>query len=244
LSNDGKSSNLGGLAAPRLRLSKGNRKIDGSIGVWSLPAPKTCPGAGACYWYCNGFKVQKGLNGVVLISRQNNFIASLRSDFVERMVALIQSLKVTAVRVHEAGDFYNKDYIRKWEEIARKLPNVRFFAYTKSLRFMPELLRLRALPNFKLIFSYGGKLDKLINPAKDDYSRVIKTVDEVRKGEFLCPAVVLSGKANGKFCGYTCDLCLGKNDGKGKPIQVRLDLLLERRGWNGGYSQLIHSEAR
>jgi hypothetical protein len=229
---------------PRLRLSKGNRKIDSCIGVWSLPAPKTCPGAGACRWYCNGFKVQKGLNGVVLISRQNNFQASLRSDFVERMVALIQSLKVTAVRVHESGDFYNKDYIRKWEEIARKLPNVRFFAYTKSLHFMPELLRLRALTNFKLIFSYGGKFDKLINPAKDDYSRVIKTVDEIRKGESLCPAVVLSGKANGKFCGYTCDLCLGKKDRKGKPIQVRLALLLETRGWNGGYHRLIYPKVR
>jgi len=38
-------------------------------------------------------------------------------------------------RIHEAGDFFNQEYFDAWIEVAKKMPQTLFYAYTVSLPF-------------------------------------------------------------------------------------------------------------
>jgi hypothetical protein len=78
--------------------------------------------------------------------------------------ALCDALPVDAgcVRIHVAGDFKLLNYFDAWLELATRRPDVRFYAYTKSLPFWVR--RLDVLPaNFLLTASRGGKADCLID---------------------------------------------------------------------------------
>jgi hypothetical protein len=67
------------------------------------------------------------------------------------MVNELKSRRKRVVRVHESGDFYSVEYFRKWLKIARKLPNIQFYAYTKSWFIAQHLEELT--DNFVIIFS-------------------------------------------------------------------------------------------
>jgi len=180
---------------PRLTVTRGNRKIHPSIAIWSLPPPLTCPGAGICLLFCYFFKVLKGLRGIVLAAVNSNFKASLRDDFVDRMVDKLLRMKgIVGVRVH-GGDFYCDAYIRKWEEVARRLPHLKFFAFTKSLHL--NLAPLEQLPNFTVIKSFGGLLDRRISRTSDNYAVVVEDVQQAKKqaklaGGRVCPPELLA----------------------------------------------------
>jgi hypothetical protein len=76
--------------------------------------------------------------------------------------------KIKAIRVHDSGDFYSPDYIKKWTEIARSNPELMFYAYTKSHHpnLREHLNELEKLPNFNVVQSMGSKYDHLIDPSK------------------------------------------------------------------------------
>jgi hypothetical protein len=50
------------------------------------------------------------------------------------VIAEIKRKGVLVLRIHCSGDFYSADYARKWLEIMRHCPNVRFYLYTRSWR--------------------------------------------------------------------------------------------------------------
>jgi hypothetical protein len=67
-----------------------------------------------------------------------------------------------AVRIHDAGDFFSRDYFDRWIRIAAARPNILFYAYTKEVAMILPLLA--DLPqNLRIIFSFGGIQDELIN---------------------------------------------------------------------------------
>jgi hypothetical protein len=51
------------------------------------------------------------------------------------------------VRIHVAGDFFNMKYFLAWVKIAEQNPDVLFYAYTKSLNFWIQSLRVRVQDN-------------------------------------------------------------------------------------------------
>lgn len=73
------------------------------------------------------------------------------------------------VRIHVAGDFFNMKYFLAWIKIAEQNPDILFYAYTKSLNFWIQSLRVRVqdnkdLPkNLILTASRGGRSDNLID---------------------------------------------------------------------------------
>jgi hypothetical protein len=70
--------------------------------------------------------------------------------------------KVKKVRVHVSGDFFNQSYFDAWMQVADRMPDVLFYAYTKSVRYW--LKRKDSIPaNFKLTASIGGKGDELVD---------------------------------------------------------------------------------
>jgi len=187
-----------------------------------------CRGALKCQWFCFALKQQNTHLGV-LLRRLENLEATLRPDFVDRMVQWVDGSGVEVMSPHHAGDFWGQCYVNVWAVIARRLPHKQFFCYTKSLDL--DLTVLTSLPNWIVIKSFDGKFDDRIDVAKDNYSKVIHDPTEAKPGEKICPDKGSLGnkKAYGiaKVCGVTCNYCWEPG------YQKRLCFLEKRKGWNG-----------
>lgn len=78
-----------------------------------------------------------------------------------------------AVRIHDAGDFFSKEYLEAWRFIARTTSDVLFYAYTKEVSLIKESAPFP--PNLRFIFSYGGRQDHLIVEGEDRHADVFPT---------------------------------------------------------------------
>lgn len=144
---------------------------------FALRAVLDCPYAGVCKQYCYDKKADIRYPNV-RPKRDYNKQATLRNSFTYRMRNEIIDSAADVVRVHSGGDFYSAEYVKKWWEIANSLPDVQFYAYTKSLPLFKfnktgyTKLFLDMPCNFTLIFSFGGKHDDLINKDIDRHAIV------------------------------------------------------------------------
>lgn len=75
------------------------------------------------------------------------------------------------IRIHDAGDFFSIDYAMDWMEIINANPNVNFYAYTKQIHMFKNEIVVHP-KNFVVIFSFGGKLDHMIDRENDRHSDV------------------------------------------------------------------------
>lgn len=99
----------------------------------------------ACYAKtgCHVFKSTKEL-------RKRQYEDTLRNDFVERMIYTIETELTSKryfgnhmmLRLHESGDFYSMEYLRKWLEVFDHFKTANNFTtcfYTKSFVFFDNL---------------------------------------------------------------------------------------------------------
>ena len=186
--------------------SKGNRKISKDVLIWNLPRAITCRGAGECLRFCYEIKIER-MYPNVRKSRMRNLEFSKKKEFVKKIVEYLKRRKEKIIRLHESGDLYSQEYLDKWKEIARQLPEKRFFAYTKSFDLD---LWTNLPPNFNIIQSYGSRFDFLIDKKKAT-ARVIKDVRERKPFEFICPEQLAKKKGKEIKCMRECKLCLRKN---------------------------------
>ena len=168
----------------KLKFGQGNSKLAPNIFTFSLPAGWSCPGAKEClsravkqpegnYRLVDGkdtkircfAAIDEALKPAVRNARWHNFDA-LKGKTKEQMISMIESSMPTVrwkyiIRIHVSGDFFNQNYFDAWLEVARRFPKTLFYAYTKELRYW--VARLNVIPsNVKLVASYGGKWDSLI----------------------------------------------------------------------------------
>lgn len=122
--------------------------------IWNLPCKLTCPGmCDGCKEDCYAGKAEAQYPDA-LPCRYRNLILSFNESFVEDVVREIKKkiynkrslyFKVMnnggkiIFRIHESGDFYSLEYLKKWIEIARQIPEVTFLWYTKSFEFFEEI---------------------------------------------------------------------------------------------------------
>lgn len=192
-------------------LSTGNKKLQSDKNVrfliWNIPAVTTCPyRTEACTIACYA-KTAERVYPEVLPSRKRNLEASKAEDFVERMIATIdcymkrksyKEAKEVRFRIHESGDFYNKEYTDKWLAIAeatKHYENLTFLAYTKSFVYFDVV----ALPdNFQLLASIWSDTKK-------------SQLDIVMKNEWrvytAIPEEYIDRSKNFGFAECTCDNC-------------------------------------
>jgi len=155
---------------------------------FSLPAYKTikgqtvCPFAKDCIKYCYAQKgnykypnVIKGLN--------NRYELSKTDEFVPKMNATIILERPTHIRIHDSGDFYSPQYLNKWVQIAKDNTSIIFYAYTKSIKFFIDGLKLPK--NLKIIFSEGSKTDNLINVNKHRHARIFKSKELLQAAGYI-----------------------------------------------------------
>ena len=111
----------------------------------------------------------------VYLQRKHNFDLLRKLDDEFDMATLINdSLPKNAdyIRIHVAGDFFSEAYMLAWHLVARVNPNIKFYAYTKSIQWMYNLEDQRPI-NLRMIASYGSKEDSLIDELNLDSARVI-----------------------------------------------------------------------
>jgi hypothetical protein len=85
-----------------------------------------------------------------------NLELSRRRYFPQLVIDDIRERWIQVVRIHVSGDFYDVPYTRKWLTVARALPQVKFYAYTRSWRekrFRRALADLAACDNVRLWYS-------------------------------------------------------------------------------------------
>lgn len=143
----------------------------------------TCPYAGACARVCYAsqgmmrFPTSKN-------TREHNWRlikAMTYAEFSESAVDDLSQMKsVTHVRIHDSGDFFSRSYYESWVDVARSLPGMVFYAYTKSIPFIdwsshPD--------NFRLVQSFGGKRDKDIDTNRP-HSRIFATEADRRRARY------------------------------------------------------------
>lgn len=137
-------------------LIPGNSKLGYGIWHFSIPAVITCVGksidcAKLCYATKGFFRY-----GNVKISLNSRNVARLQPTFVSDIVREIRLKNIRDVRIHVSGDFDDRKYVIKWQQIVKKCPRTSFTFYTRSWR-SPELissiLQLSKMPNVVPWFS-------------------------------------------------------------------------------------------
>ncbi|RMD96538.1 MAG: hypothetical protein D6812_16930 [Deltaproteobacteria bacterium] len=174
------------------KIKKLEAEIGGKILTFSLPAGRTCPGARDCRaWFdgrtlrhgrdsifdCYAARMEQRLPTTIWKKRVQN-MTMIRALRTPRKIAagLIEGIQRTGgdgtkgVRVHVSGDFFNATYLRAWIMVARVMPSIRFYGYTKSLPILKKVLEDTGLPtNLRLTLSAGGRYDELIPELKEKY---------------------------------------------------------------------------
>lgn len=182
---------------PDQLLTQNGELRDEGIWNWTLPAwagrlpdgrtYNTCPAAGACV------KVCYARNGTYLFPQvrakhERNLMRVL--DDLDRWAAdMTAEVRVKArrrppgkpliVRIHDAGDFFSDDYTLAWVRIARRCPDVIFYAYTKQVERFKRLVEPCQPGNLLWVYSYGGREDHLIDPDRDRVADVFPDLEAI-----------------------------------------------------------------
>lgn len=145
------------------------------IWVWSLPAwivvlPdgkrfNTCPSAGVCAKHCYALRGTFMFRNVRAAHLRNlTYVLEDLNGWSMDMAHEVSHPKFRGahVRIHDGGDFFSDEYLQAWLDIARDTPDTTFYAYTKEIERFRRLVEPDCPPNFKYVYSYGGKHDNLI----------------------------------------------------------------------------------
>lgn len=89
-----------------------------------------------------------------------------------------------AVRIHDAGDFLSDAYTEAWLEIARAVPDVLFYAYTKEVQRFRRIVEGRAPENFRWCYSLGGRSDHLLRP-EDRHADVFPDLEALERAGYV-----------------------------------------------------------
>lgn len=189
-----------------LSISFENAKLKG-IYHFSLPSGHTCPGAKNCLTKADRATgkltdQQTEVDGIIFrcyaagmenrfpkvrASRWRNLgLLTEKKSTAEKTQLIVESIKATGLkrggtlRVHIGGDYYSQSYFNAWMKAASYFPNVVFYSYTKSIKFLLEYTTaLGALPkNFVFTCSRGGKYDNLIPATMTKSAKVFFNKDE------------------------------------------------------------------
>lgn len=160
---------------------------------WTIPAfqsntgLKTCPNAGLCAVGCYARQgaymfgnVKKAHEAKLALTQTDAFVPDMILE-IERWLKK-RNVEHLKVRIHDAGDFYSNEYTNKWLTIMSHFdnnPDVSFYAYTKQVAMFKAYDKKYIPKNFRIIFSYGGKQDALINIETDYHARVFETVAQL-----------------------------------------------------------------
>ena len=169
------------------KLKKTSKENNKRVFNFGISAYKTstgklvCPFAKDCVKFCYAQKGAYNWGNVKPLFEQRYNLT--KSDiFIEAINDSIKAKKVDVLRIHDSGDFYSNEYINKWLTIAKQNKNVVFYAYTKSI---PLFKKINLPENFIVIYSYGSKVDNLIDTNKDRHAKIFDNENELIKSGYI-----------------------------------------------------------
>jgi len=177
------------LLTQNAKMKKTSIKNNAKIFNFSIPAYKTksgrvtCPFAGGCQKFCYAQKGNYTRFPIVQELMEKKYELTKKNTFIPLMNEEIKKKKATHIRIHDSGDFYSPAYLQKWVDIATQNTNVIFYAYTKSIKFFIDGLKLPK--NLKVIFSEGSKTDNLINVNKHRHARIFKNKELLQASGYI-----------------------------------------------------------
>ena len=170
---------------PKILLSSNSELRPEGIYNWSIPALaaklsngtniKTCPNAGACANVCYARNGTYNFSNVKRRHTQNlEYILEDPQGWFGQMLEEVSKPKMKGkhIRIHDAGDFFSEDYFQMWLKLARLVPEVTFYCYTKEVSMFKRVLSEGCPSNFKYLFSMGGREDHLIDIENDRHAEV------------------------------------------------------------------------
>lgn len=176
------------LLTQNSKLKETSKKLGIKIFNFSIPAYKSvtgevvCKYAKDCVKYCYAQKGNYKRFPKIGELMEQRYLISKQSIFVGLMNIEIKKKKADAIRIHDSGDFYSREYLKKWITIANDNPGVNFYAYTKSLPYFKDV----KLPyNIDVIFSVGGYKDKDINFSKDRHAQIFDNEKELKDSGYI-----------------------------------------------------------
>lgn len=170
---------------PAKLLSQNSELRPDGIFNWTLPAfgvrltngitMNVCPNAGACASFCyarNGTYNFSNVKGRHIANLE--YVLEEPEAWFNQMLAEVQKPKMAGkfIRIHDAGDFFSEKYLNLWLQIAIQTPNVTFYCYTKEVSMFKRVVEPNCPPNFRYLYSMGGKEDHLIDKEKDRHAEV------------------------------------------------------------------------
>lgn len=138
----------------------------------------TCPGAGACKEICYARKGSYVQYKAVALNQTKtlNFIMNDFEGYINQIKRELNSAtskskgKKVVLRFNDSGDMISEKYMKMTVEIAKEMPDVLFYAYTKSISIAKSL---NFPDNYVMNYSMLGKEDKKISP-EDKQSVIVE----------------------------------------------------------------------
>lgn len=175
------------LLTQNSKLKNTSKLVGKKVVNFGIPAYKTasgkitCPFADKCIKFCYAQKGAYSWSNVKPAFEERYRITQL-DDFVKIMNKEILKKKPDYIRVHDSGDYYSKQYLNKWLEIAKANPTVRFYSYTNCV----EMFKSITLPdNFDVIFSDSGKQTAKINVLIDRHTKIFNNKAELQLAGYI-----------------------------------------------------------
>ena len=183
--------NLGMPEQPKLKYQRRTGYYPVPTHEFNLPAGWACPGADGCLTKADRHTGKRVIGGdeyicyassaerfpAVRDSRWDNFQAArhwLRTTNDPFPVPA----RATHIRIHGSGDFFNAAYFRRWCDTAAANPDVRFWAFTKSVNYWLDNAD-HVPPNLEMNASLGSKFDNEIREHGLKSARVVRRIEDV-----------------------------------------------------------------
>jgi len=175
------------LLTQNSKLKNTSKELNVRVFNFGIPAYKTasgkvtCPFADKCVEFCYAQKGAYAWSNVKP-AFEKRYELTKQDDFVKLMSEELKKKKPDYVRVHDSGDYYSYDYLKKWITIAKLHPNIKFYSYTNSV----EMLKSTVLPdNYDIIYSDSGKQVDLIDKSKDRHTKIFKTKEALIQADYI-----------------------------------------------------------
>ncbi|WP_234334279.1 GP88 family protein [Streptomyces sp. NRRL B-1347] len=165
---------------PERLLGQNSELREDGVWGWTLPAlaarlpdgttVKTCPAAGVCASACYARNGSYLIPSVAARHVENlRYVVEDLPGWTRQMSAELahQRYRGGWIRIHDSGDFFSPAYLAAWLRIMAFRPWVSFYCYTKELTLFREMVEPAPPRNFRWVYSYGGREDHLLDPARD-----------------------------------------------------------------------------
>ncbi|MCP3800309.1 hypothetical protein NLX83_13680 [Allokutzneria sp. A3M-2-11 16] len=154
-----------------------------SLPAWAGRLPdgrtyNTCKQAGICARFC--YARTGTYRFPQVLAKHERTLTRILDDLPQWQADMTTELAApryrgAALRVHDSGDYFSDAYLSAWLDIARAHPDVLIYSYTKEVSRFRRVVEPDPPPNFKWVYSYGGREDHLLDPERDRVADVFPT---------------------------------------------------------------------